>query len=170
MAEENEETQNAAPKKKPNLLGIALGLQLLGLIAASGLIVKAALFTKGPDVSEKRLGERAIISVMDDLAKVQMVDLQEFKVNLPKNHVLKANIQMEVSDEATVLVVNQRIAAIKASILEVLSKQSLEMTSTFQGKLALKEALREAINKEIIASKNNAGVVREVYFVDFVLI
>ena len=164
-----ETPKDAAPKKALPLLQIGLVLQLVIFGGAFGLITKAALFTKAPDLSEKTLRDRAIASVRDDSSKIQMLDLKDFNVNIMSHHVLRTNLQVEVSDEVTAAIMKKRMSAIKARVLGVLSEQSHEKAQTLQGKLLLKDAIRDCINAELLQQGNKKGVVREVYFMEFVL-
>jgi len=168
-AEEGAEKKDA-PKKKLPILMILAAMQVLVVLGAGSVFVKIAFFEKRPDFSHKNLKERAIASVYDDSQKVETLDLKEFSVNLPNNHILKANIKLEVSDKMTVSAIQKRLPAIQAHVIEILSARTEEQTATFQGKLQLKDALRDAINKLISEEGSHPGIVREVYFVDFILI
>ncbi len=165
MAEEEKQ----APKKKLPLGLILLGVQLVFLLGGIGFVAKTALNPGGPSLNDRALLEKAIISVKEDSAKITVVNLDDFSVNLPQSAILKAQIQVEVSNPETAELVKTRISAIKAQVLEVLASQSKDRTSTLQGKLLLKDAIREAINTEIRSEAQGIGLVRDVYFIEFLL-
>lgn len=173
MADDSENKEAEAPKKKPRkkvpLILVGMVVQLLIVLGAMGLIVKGVFFTKSQDLNIDHLRERAIASVKDDSAKRKSMDLKEFTINLNKDHVLKTTIELEVSDADTVEIIERRMPAIKYKIINLLSGADAGRTGSFQGKLALKDSLREAINDELINSGHSAGIVREVYFTTFFL-
>lgn len=158
-----------APKKKISLALIMLGLQLVVLLGAGGVIVKVALAPKKVDMSEKTLKESAIASVRDDLEDLRFVEFEDFTANLLGQRILKTKIQVEVSNEEVAKVIERRKAAIRAQILNVLSAQTGNETEKIQGKLLLKDAIRDAMNEEI-SPLVKKGVVRDVYFVEFLMI
>jgi flagellar basal body-associated protein FliL len=169
MADEKPEG-GEQPKKGAPLLLILLGIQVVALGGALGFIAKVSLTAKGPDVSISTLRERAIESVKDDLSQIEMVELPDVQANLPGSHVLKTQLKVEVSNAQTKTHIEKRLSAIKARVIEVLARQSKDVTNTFQGKLLLKDAIREAINEELLKEGQMSGVVRDVFFMEIILI
>lgn len=173
MAEEaapKEGAEEAAPpKKKFGLVQILIGVQIVVILGAAGVIVKVALKPKKFVVQESAMKERAIASVRDDLAKVQTIELESFVVNLPEKHTLKTQIQIEVSDPSVAEHLQKKKAAVRARILNVLTMQTFREAEKIQGKLLMKDAIRDAINEEIFVNKETQGVVRDVYFSEFML-
>jgi flagellar basal body-associated protein FliL len=175
MAEENkpegaQEEEGKKPKLRLTMLQLGLILQTLCLLGAGAVITKVALFTKHHDLRESTLRERAIASIQDSADEIQNVSLSDFTVNLPQDHLLKTKLELEVSNPRTAALLDKRMSAVRARVLNVLSEQPLESANTLQGKLRLKDAIREAINEELLASGEKRGVVREVYFMDLTLI
>jgi flagellar basal body-associated protein FliL len=163
--------EEASPKKKIPLLLVALGAQFLILVAAGGVMLKATVFAKKVDVSDAVLAERAIASVHDSFNEIQMVDLKEFTVNMADRHTLKVSIQLEVSNPETAKIVERRMPALRANILEILGRHPGQKSDRIQGKLLLKDAIRSALNDELEKEGlAKSGIVRDVYFVDFVMI
>lgn len=163
--------ESAAPKKKLSMVTVALALQTLLILGCGGLIAKIALKPKHVDLSQKTLQERAIASVRDDESKIQMLELEPLTIVLPQRHTLHTTIQVEVSDEETSLQVRRKKAAIRARILNVISLHTQKELEKIQGKLLIKDAIRDVINEEVIdAKKENPGVVRDIYFLEFMLI
>ena len=174
-------TENAAPAKasKFGKLQIFLLLQLVAMLAAGGLIVKATLFTKRVTFTKVALREKAIESVRDDPAAVSFVDLETFTLAVGGRN-LKAQIQLELSNPDVANAITARKAAIKAKVLDVLTAQDAKEFGTLQGKLLVKDAIRDAINEEILSlhkegrapagAKGPPGIVRDVYFAELVFI
>lgn len=179
----------AAPAKKKfklSLLQMALAGQTLLVFAAAGLIIKASLYPPKHDLRTDTLKEKAIVSVKEDLSKVEMVELDEFVVNVTANHTLKARIQLEVSDREVSQQLSMRKPAVRARIMDLLSGLNFEKTEKFEGKLLLKDAIRDSLNQELRAEAHEQtrapashgaapepkldGIVREIYFIDFILI
>lgn len=179
----------AAPAKKKFKLGalqIALVGQTLLVFAAAAIIAKVSLSPPKHDLSTETLKEKAIVSVKEDLSKVEMVELDEFVVNVTAAHTLKAKIQLEVSDREVSQQLNMRKPAVRARIMDLLSGLNFEKTERFEGKLLLKDAIRDSLNQELRAEAHDQlrapashgtehepkldGIVREIYFIDFILI
>lgn len=163
--------KKAVAKKKIPILLIALGGQALLVLICAGIITKGALYPPKVQMTKKAVKDRAIASIKDDLAKVENLDLETFAVNLKGQRILRAAIQVEISDAATGALIRQRMPAVRARVLQVLSSQTPEDSWTFNGKLRLKDAIREAINDELLSTVSSfTGIVRDVYFMEFVLI
>jgi flagellar basal body-associated protein FliL len=168
-APESGDQSAAKPKRKIPVVLVGLGAQVLVMFVALGLVAKGVLFTKAPSITHNQLKERAIASIKDDSVNRKTMDLKEFTINLNANHVLKTSIELEVSDEKTAQIIQRRMPAIKYKIINLLAFADARYTGSFQGKLALKDSLREAINQEIIDGGHTEGVVREVFFTTFFL-
>jgi flagellar basal body-associated protein FliL len=159
----------AAPKKKLPLPLIGMGLQLVVLLICAGVIGKVALFPSRAPLTREKIVERAIASVRDDESKVQTVPLEAFTVNLQGRHVIRTVVEIEVSNSEFAQVMAQRKAPIKAKIIEVLGAANFDELNTIEGKLLIKDSLREALHNEIASLLHNPGAVREVYFTEFLL-
>jgi flagellar FliL protein len=174
MAEEKSEAAEGAeeaPKKKLNPFVLLLAVQGLVIVGAGFVFTKVAFFEKRPDFTKKSLRERAIASVKVDAELVETYDLKEITVNLNNNHSLKAHIHVELTDKKTRESLERRLPSVLSKVIEVMSTRTIDQASSLQGKLQLKEALRDAIN-EVLEKEANVveGIVRDIYFVDFVLI
>ncbi len=187
--EKNEEkgAEEAAPKKKLSGLSLFLIGQMALMAVCVGLVAKGVFMMKKPDLRPQVLKEKAITSIRDEEAKVEVYNLDEFVVNISQRYILKTKIQVEVSDGQIIEKITARKPAIRARILGVLSNQNAQDTGRIQAKLLLKDAIRDAINEELFEIQNNrkaedeirspaahapasaVGVVRDVYLVDFVL-
>src|SRR5688572_28486921 len=121
-----EEGAVEAPPKKPIPLGIILvALQLLVVLGGAGVILKGTLLAKKQVLQPKEMQERAIASVRDSLDQVQMVAMDPFTVNTMGKGMMKATLNIEVSNQDTADKMRRRMPAIRARILELLAKQPL---------------------------------------------
>ena len=172
MAEEQSPkgAPEGAPKKKLSLALVGLFGQLLLTIAAAGVIIKVVT-SKKPVLATAQLQERAIASIHDSFDDIQTVNLDSFTVNLPGKKTLRVTLQVEVTGPDIAQAVQERMPALKSNVIQTLSKFNGKQGDQIQGKLLLKEALRNALNQQLEKDKGlAAGVVRDVYFVDFLLI
>ena len=181
MAEEENKDSGAAEAKaegdvppakaKIPILALLLGIQMIAMMGGAGAILKATLFPHKENMSQKSMTERAIASVHDQASEVQLVDVDEFKVNLPGRHIMSVKLNIEVSNAKTADVIKERRAELRSKILEILAAQKPEEVSGVQGKLALKDSIREGINDELLlGNKEFKGIVRDIYFVEFMLL
>ncbi|MBS1983356.1 MAG: flagellar basal body-associated FliL family protein [Bdellovibrionales bacterium] len=172
--------EGAAPaKKKFDPLLLAISGQLLIVLAAGGLIAKVALTPRKVDLRESTLKERAIASIRDDDNNIQFVEFKDFAVNLPQHHTIKTKIQVEVSDPEVAAKIQARMPAIRSRVIDLLSTVNFSDAEKLHGKLLMKDVIRDALNEIISANEKGEkkghspasnGVVREVYFVDFIMI
>ena len=174
MADEKQASGDGAeatPKKKFSMLQIALVLQMLVILGATGVIVKSVLLTKRNVITKAAIGERAIASLRDQANKIKVLNLDEITVNLPDDRTLMAHVQLEVSNEEVEIALRKRMPAMKARLLDILGGESTRDASELQGKLLLKEKIRSALNSELDKSKwdPSKGIVREVFFVNLLL-
>jgi len=173
MAErEDEETnQEEQPKKKLPLLYIAVGGQVLLLLGAAGFVVFASSKMDKPQLTQSKMIERAIAAVHDDLSQIELIPLDEFTVNMDgTNTVIQTKINVEVSNKAAAGLLSQRMPVVRAKIIELLSRQKPATLSHIQGKLQLKDAVREALTESIIREAGiPSGIIRDIYFVDLIL-
>jgi len=82
---------------------------------------------------------------------------------------LKAAFSVEISDSATAEVLKSRLPAVRARILTLLSQQEGGKLKRMHDKLLLKDALREVMNTELEKSGVTDGAVRDVYFLEFII-
>ena len=177
MAEEEQKAPEGAEapqeeaKKKPNLMMIGLIAQAVMVLAALGVIVKVVMFAPKADLSANTVKERIISSIRDSEEEIRNFKIEKITVNLENNHTLSAEIVLEISNEEVLRVLEGRIPVVKARLIQVLSDQIYERVDKIQGKLELKDRITEALNEELRAAKyHGEGLVREVYFVDMILI
>ncbi|HVJ63736.1 MAG TPA: flagellar basal body-associated FliL family protein [Bdellovibrionota bacterium] len=166
-----EEGAAPAPKKKLPIGLILILLQTLGTLGAAGFTIWALKHPPKPPVSKGELQERNISSVMDLEADIKNVDLQEFQVNAKTGGTLRAKIVLEVSNTQVESLVNGKLPRVKDLVGSILSDVNRKEFLDIQGKLAVKNHLRNSINEMILPMlpNGNPGIVREVYLVDLLV-
>ena len=151
--EEQAPAEGAAPeapaKKSFPILHIALGLQVLVILGAMGVLVKYALFTSRVKITKQILGERAIASLRDKVEKIKILDVDEMAVNLENKRTLLAHIQLEVSNPEVESELKKRMPALQSKLLNILGSQSTDFTESLQGKLIIQEKIRTSFNEEL---------------------
>lgn len=172
MAEENEapENEGAPKKKKMNMLTVLSMSQMVFTGALGGFLIWSLGNMNSSTPNHEELKERAIASVKDEVREIQFMDLDPFVTNTMTKNTVKATFNIEVSDAQTAETLKQRMPAIRARILTLLSQQNGKSLRRMQDKLLLKDALRETMNQELEKNGSLSGVVRDVYFVDFLVI
>jgi len=173
MATDNDEDtgteEEEKPKKKLNIAAI-LGITQMVLTAAfGGVLVWSLQGLEKPTLTHDKLQERAIASVHDEVGEIQNVDLEPFITNTLSKNTLKAAFSVEISDSATAEVLKSRLPAVRARILTLLSQQEGGKLKRMHDKLLLKDALREVMNTELEKSGVTDGAVRDVYFLEFII-
>jgi len=151
---EEQENQNSLPKKKPRKkLFISIAVFLL-IILASGTIYYF-------------YGEKVFATIKEQKPESinQVVSLEPFVVNLMDSYsplkYLKIVIQIETDNPE---LTQAKIPNIRDAIIFVLTQKTPEELLTQEGKLALKDEIKEATNKTV--GKN---IIRNVYCAEFVM-
>lgn len=165
-AEEVKE-QEPQPKKAAGKLTLLLiiGVLLLALLGVGGFLVYKQVFSGGAEEARK---EAAAIAEKREAARLGVVTaLDPFIVNLADEagkRYLKVTMQLELDSEKLSEEVANKMPQIKDSIITVLSSKNTDDLLTVDGKFKLKEQIQTRIN---VLLKN--GVVKNVYFVEFVI-
>jgi flagellar FliL protein len=164
--EEREEKEEAkeVPRKKTLLKYIVLG-GVVVVLAAGGYV--------GWNLFEKRKKDQPVISRPPSERKKDEptvnYNLDPFIVNLMDKaglgkRYLKVEIVLELRNEVDKRKIDQHKPQLKDAILMLLSSYSYQEISTMEGKLELKQALLSRVNRVF-----GEGVVRKMYFTDFVV-
>lgn len=91
-----------------------------------------------------------------------------FVVNLPGNRFLQLEIDLMARDGAVIEAVKRHNPAIRNDVLLLLGSQNPAELQSLDGKLALQQAVLDAINA-ILAAREKALAVEEIYFSSFVM-
>jgi flagellar FliL protein len=169
-AKEGEEGQEEAPKKKLPLPLILVGVQMLLLVLGGGVILTVSLSHEKPTIEPAQMQERAIASIRDREENVQTLSFDPFLANMQGSNKMQAKIEIEVSNPATAEFLKARLPIVKSQILRLLSLQRASELEKVQGKLLLKDRIREALNEELVQGGIFDGVVRDVYFTELLVI
>jgi flagellar basal body-associated protein FliL len=165
------EGEGTTPKRKmPPLLSILTLGQTVFTLALGAAIVMGMQSLQKPHISGDIMKDRAIASLRDEAVQIQWLQMEPFVTNTRSKSTIKASLNVEVSDAHTAGVIQSRMPAIRARILNLLSQQDSKNLIRMQEKLLLKDALREVINQELQKAGVHKGVVRDVYLMDFLII
>lgn len=91
-----------------------------------------------------------------------------FVVNLPGNRFMQLEIDLMARDATVIEAVKRHNPAIRNDLLLLLGSQKPSDLQSLDGKLALQQAVLEAINS-ILKARENALAVEEIYFSSFVM-
>ncbi len=173
MAEEEKKPEGEAeqaPKKKLPLGLILIVFQLVVILGAGGLMIKAITSTK-PPITKQKMTERAIASVEDSIDDIKIMELPGMTVNAHGKRMVKTTMNIEVSNEATMKILQKRLPVVQAKIQSVIMLYSAKANyDLLSGKLLLKDRIIDVINKELSEQKEFSGVVRDIYFMEFIMI
>lgn len=156
------------PKKSAIKLTIIIIVSLLffALLAGGGVLMYSQI--GGGLKAEKAKAEVQLEKEREMAARMgEIMALDPFIVNLAGEsgkRYLKVAMQMELSTGILADEVNNKMPQIKDSIITVLSSKTTDELLTIEGKFKLKEQLLTRINSIL-----NTGVVKNVYFVEFVI-
>jgi flagellar FliL protein len=180
MAEEekNEETtENSAPAKDGGnkLLMVVIIILLLLLLVIGGLVAYFLLSdnttdpNQNPDKNTKteKVEKKKPKKDSDDLTVGPIYPMDNFIVNLMSDgarRFLKCSINLEMDTPELQPEIDSKVAPIRDIIIRILSSKTVAEVSTSKGKDKLKEEIARKINERL-----QAGEIRHVYFVDFVI-
>ncbi len=168
--EEAEEEQEPQPKKaKSKLLLVAvIGVLLVALLGVGGFIVYTQVLGGGGGGGEEAKKEAAKAAELKEAAKLGVVTaIDPFIVNLVDDEgkrYLKVSMQLELDSEMLNEEVTNKMPQIKDTIITVLSEKNTDDLLTVNGKFKLKEQIQTRVNVLL-----KTGVVKNVYFVEFVI-
>jgi flagellar FliL protein len=165
-AEQKESVSAESKKKFPFKLIFILALSVIVLIAVG---TTAYIFlSKGKQGSESAKASSDEIQKEEKSASLgPIISLDPFIVNLvgsSRMRYLKIALGLELSDEELQEEVDNKMPQVKDSILLLLSTKSYDDINTTQGKLLLREEIMRRLNGFLVS-----GLVKEVYFTDFVV-
>lgn len=167
--EEAEEVkaEESPPKKAKSklLLILVIGVLLVALLGVGGFIVYKQVMGGGNDADKK--AETAAAAKKEASKLGVVTGLDPFIVNLAGEagkRYIKVTMQLELSSKEGIEEVQQRMPQIKDSVITVLSSKTTEDLLTVDGKFQLKEQILTRVNILL-----QTGVVKNVYFVEFVI-
>jgi len=176
MAEEEPLEEGAeAPKKSKSKMIIIIVVILVLLLGVGGFVAMKMMgadekTTEKSTPSAEGNAKEADASVPADadIGKLgDMVALDPIIVNLSGEsgkRYLKITMQLEMNNASLAEEINNKIPQIKDAIITVLSSKGTDELLTVEGKFLLKEQLLTRVNSLL-----SSGVVKNVYFVEFVI-
>ena len=161
----DEATEAPAPKggSKKLIIIIVIALVLVAGGAVAYFVVLPKLTAKEPAAAEEK-------GAAETTAQVEALDatyeLDPFIVNLAGdvNRYLKVVVVLQLSDATVAEEIANRVPQIKDTIITLLSSKTPEEVLTVQGKYDLKVEMIKRINAIL-----TTGIVRKLYFVEFVI-
>jgi flagellar FliL protein len=180
MAEEekNEETTENSSNKEGGgnkLLMVVIIILLLLLLVIGGLVAYFLLSDsttdpeKNPEETTKteKVEKKKVTKNSDDLTVGPIYPMDNFVVNLMSDgarRFLKCAINLEMDTPELQPEIDSKVAPIRDIIIRILSSKTVAEVSTSKGKEKLKEEIVRKINERL-----EAGEIRHVYFVEFVI-
>jgi len=169
--DEEEEGGEGAPPKKggSKVLLIVIAVLLLALLGIGGFLMFGSKDTAktGGGEAGKQSKEVELEEVQDPLKLGEIVAFEPFIVNLSGEggkRFLKVTMQVEMNKKKLAEEVMNKMPQMKDMIITVLASKNVDELLTIEGKFRLKEQLLTRINSNL-----KTGVVKNVYFVEFVI-
>ncbi len=163
MAKKKEEAappEEEQQKKKSPLMKILILVVLLGVLGGGGFFAYTKFFAS-KDGEEAKKKEKVVIE------KPVIKTLDTFLVNLADpggERYLKVTMELRLSNEETSAEFDTRNAEFRDAILMLLSSKEYDDISTLSGKLALKRAIINSLNRLL-----HQGKVLDIYFTEFLV-
>ena len=156
-------------KEKLQLImnAMLITLNLSGLGIGSYWVYSATVGYESPYIIEETL--RMPASLPEEFEKTSNIyTMDKFIVNLsgqPRRTIrLQVNLDMMSARSFTEIMVSEKTAKARDSIIRLLNDKTYSDLESIQGKLFLKDKIVEEVNKVL-----TAGLVKDVYFTDFVI-
>lgn len=162
--EEEKEEEPEKPKGKPLIKFIAIGVVVLVLLAGGGFFFMSGDSSDSESTDE--IEEEDIEDDKDMDKNVVIYDLDPFVVNLADKgdvRYLKISIKLELKKDSDKSRVEKRLAAIRDSMLILLSSKDFESIRTVEGKMQLRDEIIHRINTLL-----DGRLVKTAYFTEFV--
>lgn len=172
MADEKK-TEAAEPKKPILLIGIA-GLNMVAMIAVVMILWNShKAEQKKPKIADvveavhKEDANRDPAAINKDDIVGKLVPMETFLVNLAGTRggkLVKMNIELEVDGNAVMAEIDKRKPQIRDKVIILLSSKNYDFMSSKEGKLALRNEIKEVINEFLVSGK-----IKNIYFTDLVV-
>jgi len=161
-------TEEKPPKKSPLNLIIMLVVAVV-VLGAGGYFGYDQFMKKGTAKAEDGSPETRRAIEKKEIAASIVYPIEPFIVNLLDKtglgkRYLKITIELELMGKEAKLVADAQQTRLKDTILMLLSGLAFNEINTIEGKLDLKQSLLSRINQVL-----GAGIVRRIYFTDFVV-
>lgn len=158
MAEEKEDLQEESTEKKKGSKTLLIIIIAVSVVLGAGGFVGFKLMASKSD-SQKE--EKKVVE------KTTTVPLDPFVLNLAdRGRYLKMTVQIELSDESYVELVNQKMPQLRDTIITLVSSKSVNSISSPEGKFQLKDEILFRANQIMGGEKD---IIKNLYFTEFVM-
>ena len=164
--QQSEETlKGKAPQtKKLVLLIIIISAVFMGVMGTGFYILWSKLAPPDPEAAL----EYETIKKKAEIGKIRPVfTLETFVVNLADrgaSRYLRTTLDLELTDEATIEEVKQRLPQIRNAILMIIPSKTSKVIRTTDGKTAMRDEIMEKLNAFM-----KSGSITNIYFTEFVI-
>jgi flagellar protein FliL len=172
MAEKKEQTQGEKKSGQLPIQKILTGLFVLLNLGISGfgiyLVYASTVGWKAPSITEESIKIDPSFLFNEEMAVPYVYTLDKFTVNLggePRRTVrLEVNLHMLGRDAFEEVMLIENRARVRDRIVRLLNEKNFSEIESIQGKLFLKDKIAMEVNSIL-----DRGVVKDVYFTDFVV-
>ena len=172
MAENKDQTQEQKKESKLPVQKILTALFVAVNLGISGfggyLVYSSTLGWKEPTITEDSVKVDPAYLFNEENAVPYVYTLDKFTVNLggePRRTVrLEVNLHMLGKEAFEEVMLSENRARVRDRIVRLLNEKSFSELESIQGKLFLKDKIAMEVNTIL-----NKGVVKDVYFTDFVV-
>jgi flagellar FliL protein len=151
MADKKEAAAGAAGGKKKPLLLVVIGLVVV-LLVGGGAAAWFLLGAKSDKADADQEAEEAEEVSAKSAKPPVFLTLEPFTVNLASENAdryLQVGIDLKLSDAAVAEKVKQHLPEVRNAILLLLTSKQVEDIATLEGKMRLREEIRDAVNRPI---------------------
>ncbi|MFN3453603.1 MAG: flagellar basal body-associated protein FliL [Pseudobdellovibrio sp.] len=156
-------------KQKLGLIinGLLVTMNFVGLGIGAYWVYSSTIGYESPYIIEETL--RKPSSLPESVERgINIYTMEKFVVNLsgqPQRKImLQINLDMMSAQSFSEILETEKTAKARDKIIRLLNERSFADIETIQGKLFLKDKIVEEVNKILVA-----GLVKDVYFTDFVV-
>jgi flagellar FliL protein len=173
MAEKKaDQGQEKKPESKLPIQKIMTAIFVVVNLSVSGfgtyLVYASTLGWKAPTITEESMKIDPSYTFNESSANPYVYTMDKFTVNLegePKRTVrLEVNLHMLGKDAFEEVMLSENRARVRDRIVRLLNEKNFSELESIQGKLFLKDKIAMEVNSIL-----NKGVVKDVYFTDFVV-
>ena len=171
MAEKKEEQEKAPEKKKNTALILQLVFMVVNLAVLGGgtyLVYSSTLGWESPKILEEEAARELASEANSEDTTPLIYTMDKFTVNLegePRRTIrLEVNLQMLGKEGFEEVMEPENRAKARDSIVRLLNEKGFTELDSIQGKLFLKDRIAGEVNQIL-----KKGIVKEVYFSDFVV-
>lgn len=160
------ENAGAASPKGRKLLWVVLALLVLGGAGVAWWFLVA----NEADSAQNAPDAKAPVAEAQEPPESHYLAMQQLLVNFDYQgsmRYVQTEMQLMAHDESVLEAAAHNMPALRNRLIMLLSDQDFAALRTVEGKEALRQAVRQALNQEL--AERGAGAIDDVYFTSFVL-